>query len=331
MPERNRIQAMFPEGSEVIPNPRGTAPGIWVEIKKPDQPPTYLAALPGVPTEMKGMFLDWVVPRLKSLGSAGKCILSHRLNCFGLGESQAEEMLGDLTARGRDPEVGITVHEGTITLRIEAHGATREESLLKISDTARLARERLGPVVFGEEDEELEDVLLRYLTGSVSTLATLEIGSGGLLAERLNSAEIRIGGNRTRPVGCNTLVQSPPPQTGPCYRGGVVLSAPPFGHSLLAVNSPSCSSEQAEISSLEPIARELRSRLQATYCLVIGPFPPDDPATSEVPVTEIGLLSDEFYVTRQLHLGGDPAILKSRVAKAALNLLRLHWLGELRD
>ncbi|MCA9097283.1 MAG: competence/damage-inducible protein A, partial [Planctomycetaceae bacterium] len=81
MPERNRIQAMFPAGSEVIPNPRGTAPGIWAKIERTDRPSTNIAALPGVPTEMKGMFREGVVPRLQELGVGGKSILSHRINC----------------------------------------------------------------------------------------------------------------------------------------------------------------------------------------------------------------------------------------------------------
>src|SRR5579871_3087582 len=65
MPERNIVQAMFPEGSEVIPNPRGTAPGVWMEIARAGRGPSRIAAMPGVPSEMKGMFTQWVLPRLQ--------------------------------------------------------------------------------------------------------------------------------------------------------------------------------------------------------------------------------------------------------------------------
>ena len=117
MPERNLIQAMFPEGSEPLPNPRGTAPGIWMPYQRQDGEISHVAAMPGVPSEMKQMFRQQVLPRLDG---SGQVIRRARINLFGVGESQAEEILGDLTARGRDPDVGITVHEATITLRITA-------------------------------------------------------------------------------------------------------------------------------------------------------------------------------------------------------------------
>ena len=62
-------------------------------------------------------------------------------------------MLGDLTARGRDPEIGITVHEATITLRIVAHGKSADECRAKIEAAKAAIRERMGEQVFGEEDE----------------------------------------------------------------------------------------------------------------------------------------------------------------------------------
>ncbi len=118
MPERNKMQAMFPAGSEPLPNPRGTAPGIWLDYPRPNHDVSCkFAAMPGVPSEMKMMFRQQVISRLDR---GDKVIRRCRINCFGVGESQAEEILGDLTARGRDPYVGITVHEATVTLRITA-------------------------------------------------------------------------------------------------------------------------------------------------------------------------------------------------------------------
>ena len=152
MPERNSIQAYFPKGSQPITNPRGTAPGIWAEIPLAGgRPPALFAAMPGVPHEMKRMFLKEVVPRLPG----GNLVIQRaRVNCFGVGESKAEEMLGDLTARGRDPEIGITVHEATITLRIVAHGKSAEECRVKIDAAKAAIRERMGEQVFGEEDDQ---------------------------------------------------------------------------------------------------------------------------------------------------------------------------------
>jgi nicotinamide-nucleotide amidase len=130
MPERNVIQACFPIGTEPIPNLRGTAPGIWARIPRSAGGSCLFAALPGVPSEMKRMFAKEVVPKLPA---GNRVIRRARVNCFGVGESQAEQILGDLTARGRDPEIGITVHEATIMLRIVAHGESVEVCDSKIS------------------------------------------------------------------------------------------------------------------------------------------------------------------------------------------------------
>ncbi len=182
MPERNVIQAMFPEGSEILPNRRGTAPGIWLELPRAGKTPCRLAALPGVPSEMKLMFREEVLPRLSG---SGRVIRRARINCFGVGESDAEERLGDVTARGRDPEVGITAHEGTITLRITAEGETALECQQKIAETKAIIQDRMGLLVFGEEDEELEHILVSMLKQRGLTLATAESGTGGLLAHWL--------------------------------------------------------------------------------------------------------------------------------------------------
>lgn len=179
MPERNIVQAMFPAGSEPIPNRCGTAPGIYVEMARPGRGPCQVAAMPGVPSEMKVMFRDDVLPRIKPASAAGLVIQNARVNCFGLGESAAEEMLRDVTARGRDPEVGITVHEATITLRIVSTARSVAEARAKIEATKKIIYERMGTYAFGEEDDELEHVVVRLLRERQETLAVAEVATGG--------------------------------------------------------------------------------------------------------------------------------------------------------
>lgn len=195
MPQRNRIQAMFPDGSTPIPNPVGTAPGIWAELDRPGCEPCRLAAMPGVPSEMNKMFWEQIKPRLPG----GDLVMRRaRVNCFGIGESATEEILGDLTARGSDPEVGITAHEATITLRINATGSSEAECLEKIAAARQTIEEKLGDYVFGYEDEELEDVLVRELIRQKKTFATVEFATAGLLAQRIahviDSNECYLGG-----------------------------------------------------------------------------------------------------------------------------------------
>jgi nicotinamide-nucleotide amidase len=303
MPERNRIQAMLPEGSEPLPNPIGTAPGIWMELPRqsdPDAPGVRVAAMPGVPSEMFRMFLEQVRPRLPG---GTMLIRRARINCFGLGESHTEELLGDLTARGRDPEIGITAHEATISLRIVAHGATEEECRRKIDAARAEIDQRLGHYVFGIEEEELEDVLLRMLNGRGETLSTAEAGTGGLMAQWLTAVDHSTG----------------------AYLGGVVVPTDAARRALLDIDS-----ENGTVSSdiAGRMAAVCRERFQSDYALAITQYPRIDPAAvmANAPVAFLALADADGVRTHEFNLGGNPAILRSRTAKSALNLLRLRLL-----
>jgi nicotinamide-nucleotide amidase len=308
LPERNAIQAYFPAGSQPITNPRGTAPGIWAEIpREGGRPPALFAAMPGVPHEMKRMFQKEIVPRLPG---GNQVIQRARLNCFGVGESKAEEMLGDLTARGRDPEIGITVHEATITLRIVAHGKSADECRTKI-DAAKIAiRERMGEQVFGEEDDQLEHVVVRLLNERGLSFATAEIGTGGLLARRITE----VAGQEK------------------CYRGGVIGPSIDALATLLSpqvkpVGSLSKSEEHAQITAM---CNECRENFTADFALFVGQFPKYDreDATKSAPVSHAALVSKDVSRIVDYTFLGDMTLDKSRAAKIALNLLRLHLLRE---
>jgi nicotinamide-nucleotide amidase len=306
MPERNAIQAMFPRGSEPIFNPRGSAPGIWLQVQKTASDATCrVIVMPGVPTEMKRMFEQEVLPRLSG---SGRVIRHARINCFGLGESAAEEMLGELTARDRDPEVGITVHEATITLRISAHGDSEAECQRKIADTGQIIQEKLSGFVFGVEDEELEHVVVRLLCERGLTLATAESGTGGLLAHRLTDV------------------------TGfePCYRGGVVVPTDAAQCDLLDVDGEllkRAGANSAETASA--MAAGCRRQFGTDFAIAVTECPwfdPDD-STGDTPTVYAALSGDEIEECHSHALVGDPAIAKSRAAKMALNLLRLRLLA----
>ncbi|MFQ5733071.1 MAG: CinA family nicotinamide mononucleotide deamidase-related protein [Planctomycetaceae bacterium] len=298
MPERNRIQAMFPEGCEPIFNPRGTAPGIWMTVSRNRRDgDCLLAAMPGVPSEMKRMFQSEVGPRLPR----GDVVIRRaRVNCFGIGESTAEELLGELTARGRDPEVGITVHEATITLRVTAHGTSADDCDRKIVETKREIRERLGTVVFGEEDDELEHVVMRLLGERGQSLATAESGTGGLLCFRLSETR----GHRD------------------CYSGGLVAANE---QSLLSLLEAGGTVSPASRPRLARIAAEAtRRRFSADYALAVLDCPDFDPDDTQQKAnsTFVALAASGDVKVAPVTLFGDPAIRKSRTVKAALDLLR---------
>jgi nicotinamide-nucleotide amidase len=177
MPERNRVQAFLPRSATALFNRVGTAPGIWMKVEQ-----SLVACLPGVPHEMRIMFDEQVLPRLRELGLVTRVIIQRKINLFGKGESEIEAEALDLTARGRNPEVGITAHEATISFRISASGATEEEAQCAMAPTVAAIRERFAHLIIGEGTDDVPEAVFAQLARTKTTLATAESCTGGLIA-----------------------------------------------------------------------------------------------------------------------------------------------------
>ena len=190
MTPSNKIQAHFPAGAVVIPNPEGTAPGIEFKTTHTTTPATIFA-LPGVPAEMKQMFFATVEKKLMTITGVGSVIHHHVVRCFGSGESHIESLLPDLVKRGRDPLVGITASGGTISLRLTTRAESVERCLEKMSDTQATIESILGDLVFGFNDDLLETVLVKQLNEATATLTIADFGLHGDVASML----LKAGGN----------------------------------------------------------------------------------------------------------------------------------------
>ncbi len=173
-------QALLPRGARMIPNPRGTAPGVILEHED-----KTLVLLPGVPREMRGMMEDHVIPYLRARGLGGRDVIRSRiLRVTGIGESAVEDRVRDLMRAGTNPTIAPYAHTGECHLRITARGTPEEvDRLLDAAESA--LRARLGETVYGVGDERLEEVVARLLVAGRHTLALAESCTAGLIAHRL--------------------------------------------------------------------------------------------------------------------------------------------------
>jgi nicotinamide-nucleotide amidase len=302
MPERNRVQAMFPAGAEPLANDWGTAPGIWMKLGD-----ALVAAMPGVPSEMYQMYEQRVRPKLLALGLGGGVLIQRKINTFGAGESQVEEKVADLTRRGHVPEVGITASDAIISLRVFARGKTRDEALALAAPVEATIRERLGELVYGVEDEDLHDAVMALLAAKRQTLATAEGVTAGMVAARLATV----------------------PGAGAWFRGGVTAYDNRLKVDLLGVPQTLLDEHGAvSAAAAERMAVGCRTRLGTDLAVsTVGVAGPGD-LGPDLPAGKVfaALAWDGGVRSATFSWSGTRDEVRRRTAKMALNLVRLHLL-----
>ena len=205
--------------------------------------------------------------------------------------------------RGRTPTVGITASKTTISLRITAQAHSEEACNALIEPTAATIRKCLGTLVYGEGDEELQHVVMQQLRERKKTLATLEWGTAGLVADWLGDV----------------------PNCSDCFSGGLVVQNRQCLERVLSLdqNIPTELPIKNE-ELLKTAAEACRQRFGADYALAIGDFPefnPNDPQPVHLAMIDVNGTS-----VKSIPFAGHPATLRIYIAKHALNMLRLAML-----
>jgi nicotinamide-nucleotide amidase len=177
--ENQKRQAYIPRGSMAVLNPVGTAPCFIVETER-----NAVVSLPGVPNEMEHILHESIIPYLQKRFTLNEIIKIRILHCAGLGEGLIDEKIADLEILS-NPTVGLAAHTGVVDIRIAAKAKSEAEADSMIADIEQQVRERLGEVVFGVDEDTLEEMTLNKVAKRGWTLVGVESGLDGLLARKV--------------------------------------------------------------------------------------------------------------------------------------------------
>ncbi len=301
MPPVNVRQAMVPEGAEVLENPRGSAPGLWIEDRG-----RWIALLPGPPRELKPMFQERILPRLERRGS-GVRMFHRELRVAGMGESTLEQRIKPIYTRYADVGTTILAAPGEIQihLRIWTDDAARAQTTLdEISQSFELA---LTDRIFSQDGSSLEEVVANILTMNSATISAAESCTGGLLAQRLTSI----------------------PGSSSYFLGGVVCYSNELKTAWADVppeilKSKGAVSSEVAIALADGIRRRVGSTLGVGITGIAGPSGGSEEkpvGTVHVAVAHAGGVKE-----RGVRFPGDREAIRWHAAQLALDMVRIHFL-----
>jgi len=296
-------QALLIPSARAIPNPRGTAPGWWVEREG-----RIIVAMPGPPSEMERMWEKEVAPELERR-HPGAVLIARTLKTVGLGEGHIDEIVSPLL-KSTNPSIGVYARADGVQLRIAAKAPTRDEALRLIEPVETEMRRLLGDVVWGTDDDTLEGVVGALLEERGLTLATMESCTGGLLANSITNI----------------------PGSSAYFRGGLVSYATEMK---IAWGVDAAIIERHGVISAEcalAMARAARDRIGADVGVgitgVAGPDPQDGKPPGTVHIGLAGAFPEPQSLSYQFAQGREAV--KRRAVTASLTLLRrtlLDWKG----
>jgi len=302
MPEINRRQAMVPRGATVLPNPNGTAPGLWLEKGS-----AAIVLLPGPPREMKPMLESVIAERLATrTGGAG--LFRRVLKITGRAESdvdaQAQPVYGKWTAQAVPINTTILAVLGQIELHLTAQAMSRTDADRALDPAVRELQDALGPSVYSVDGRPLEAVVGDLLRERKLTIAVAESCTGGLLSSRLTDVP-----------GSSDYVE----RGVVCYSNRAKTELAGVPEALI--------DEHGAVS--EPVARAMaegiRSRAGTNIGIGVTGIAGPGGGTPQKPVgtVAIAVAADEDVRVRTFQFIGPREMVKFQAAQSALNMTRV--------
>jgi nicotinamide-nucleotide amidase len=296
IPYSNIRQATTIPSAQIIPNRMGIAPGWWVEKDK-----HIIVALPGPTDEMKMMWQEGVLPKLRQR-ITGEVILSRVIKTFRLAEAKVDELVAPIS-KLPNPTLATYINPDGVYLRITAKAREKIEAQRLIAQSEERIRDILSPYIWGVDDDTLGSIVGKLLRANNGSLATMESCTEGLLCST-------IAGNR---------------ESSAYFKGGLLACCDETktAYGVDASIIERCGSESTEVA--KAMAEAARSNLKTTIGLGVGgSINPDTNSGSAF----IGLSSDKFQQTFTHTLRGNHSRMKQRTVYAALFDLRKILLEE---
>jgi nicotinamide-nucleotide amidase len=301
MPDTNLRQAMVPEGAEPLDNPRGTAPGLWLEDRD-----RTIALLPGPPRELRPMFREQVLPRLQRRISSVR--MYHReLRVTGLGESHVDSLAGPIYTRYPEVQTTVLASPGEVQIHLRVWTADSAHADALFADIERGLDLALTDRIFSRDSSPLEEVVAQELLKQNATIASAESCTGGLFAERLTT----IAGSSAYFLGGVV-----------CYSNEMKTAWADVPPEMIATKG--AVSTEVAIALADGIRRRVGSTLGVGITGIAGP----GGGSEEKPVgtVHIALASATGMRDRALRFPGDREMIRMQASQAALDMVRVHFL-----
>ena len=301
MPEVNMRQAMVPEGAEALDNPRGTAPGLWIENGD-----RMIALLPGPPREMRGIFEAAIAPRL-ARRATGVRLFHREMRVTGLGESHVEQRIAPIYKRYNDVNTTVLAAPGEIQVHLRLWSDDAAQAKKTLDEIVQGFDIALTDRIFSRDGEPLHEVVARELTLNNATIAVAESCTGGLLAQRLTS----IAGSSSYFLGGVV-----------CYSNERKTAWADVPAELISAKG--AVSPEVAVALADGIRRRVGSALGLGITGVAGP----GGGSEEKPVgtVHIALAHTGGVKERGATLAGDRESIRWQASQLALDMVRMHFL-----